>query len=248
MPLRRLDDARRARRQRGRQPVLEGVGRLDDVVVDRDHGVAHLAGLGLGQEEIVVRHRPEYARGRRSCRVEHAALAHARGWILGRSGKGGGVVALVIVSTFVVLVLGILVAGLLRSHADILRALHELGAGVGDPSAASACRLDGSTAPAAPVDFTPPASSPPLGAAPAIAGRDPDGGRPGRRRRQQRPLHAARRSSPRAAPAAPRSGTPCRTRDACSCPTTPAWSSSPRAPTARSPPRSGPRRPGGSRW
>ena len=49
-------------------------------------------------------------------------------------------VALVIVSTFVVLVLGILVAGLLRSHADILRALHELGAGVGDPSAASACR------------------------------------------------------------------------------------------------------------
>ena len=42
-------------------------------------------------------------------------------------------VALVIVSTFVVLVLGILVAGLLRSHADILRALHDLGAGVGDP-------------------------------------------------------------------------------------------------------------------
>ncbi len=44
-------------------------------------------------------------------------------------------VALVIVSTFVVLVLGILVAGLLRSHADILRSLHELGVGVGDPSA-----------------------------------------------------------------------------------------------------------------
>jgi len=36
-------------------------------------------------------------------------------------------VALVIVSTFVVLMLGILVAGLLRSHADILRALHDLG-------------------------------------------------------------------------------------------------------------------------
>ncbi len=44
-------------------------------------------------------------------------------------------VALVVVSTFVVLVLGILVAGLLRSHADILRSLHELGVGVGDPSA-----------------------------------------------------------------------------------------------------------------
>ncbi len=42
--------------------------------------------------------------------------------------------ALVIVSTFVVLLLGILVAGLLRSHADILRSLHELGVGVGDPT------------------------------------------------------------------------------------------------------------------
>lgn len=45
-------------------------------------------------------------------------------------------VALVLVLTFVVLLLGILVAGLLRSHADILKALHNLGAGVGDPSAA----------------------------------------------------------------------------------------------------------------
>ncbi len=43
-------------------------------------------------------------------------------------------VALVLVVTFVVLVLGVLVAGLLRSHADILKALHDLGAGVGDPS------------------------------------------------------------------------------------------------------------------
>jgi hypothetical protein len=76
-------------------------------------------------------------------------------------------VALVIVSTFVVLVLGILVAGLLRSHADILRALHELGAGVGDPATAPAA--------AAPVTFTPPASSPPLGAALAVAGVTPTG-------------------------------------------------------------------------
>ncbi len=44
-------------------------------------------------------------------------------------------VALVLVLTFVVLMLGVLVAGLLRSHADILKALHDLGAGVGDPSA-----------------------------------------------------------------------------------------------------------------
>ena len=34
-------------------------------------------------------------------------------------------IALVVVSTFLVLLLGVLVAGLLRSHADILRSLHE---------------------------------------------------------------------------------------------------------------------------
>lgn len=34
--------------------------------------------------------------------------------------------------------LAVLVVGLLRSHADILRALHRLGAGVGDPAAATA--------------------------------------------------------------------------------------------------------------
>ena len=44
-------------------------------------------------------------------------------------------VALAVVVTFVVLLLGILVAGLLRSHADILRSLHDLGVGVGDPAA-----------------------------------------------------------------------------------------------------------------
>ncbi len=76
-------------------------------------------------------------------------------------------VALVIVSTFVVLLLGILVAGLLRSHADILRSLHELGVGVGDPSTAPAV--------AAPVTLSTPASSPALGAAPAVAGVTPTG-------------------------------------------------------------------------
>jgi len=44
-------------------------------------------------------------------------------------------VALAVVLTVVVLLLGLLVAGLLRSHADILKALHDLGAGVGDPAA-----------------------------------------------------------------------------------------------------------------
>jgi hypothetical protein len=44
-------------------------------------------------------------------------------------------VALVVVVTFVVLLLSVLVAGLLRSHADIIRSLHDLGVGVGDPAA-----------------------------------------------------------------------------------------------------------------
>jgi hypothetical protein len=50
--------------------------------------------------------------------------------------------ALVLLLTFVVLLLGILVAGLLRSHADILKALHELGAGVGDPATDSPSGTD----------------------------------------------------------------------------------------------------------
>ncbi len=78
-------------------------------------------------------------------------------------------IALVIVSTFVVLVLGVLVAGLLRSHADILRSLHELGMGVGDPAASG-------TVPAAtPVPLAAPSSAPGLGAAPAVAGVTPAG-------------------------------------------------------------------------
>ena len=42
---------------------------------------------------------------------------------------------LVLVDTCCVALLAVLVVGLLRSHAAILRALHDLGAGVGDPSA-----------------------------------------------------------------------------------------------------------------
>jgi hypothetical protein len=79
-------------------------------------------------------------------------------------------VALVVVSTFVVLVLGVLVAGLLRSHADILRSLHELGVGVGDPA---------STTPAVPsaitLDPPGPSSAPGLGPAPTVAGVTPSG-------------------------------------------------------------------------
>jgi hypothetical protein len=46
------------------------------------------------------------------------------------------VVALAIVLCAVVALLAVLVAGLLRSHADILKALHDLGVGVGDPATA----------------------------------------------------------------------------------------------------------------
>ena len=45
-------------------------------------------------------------------------------------------VALAVVLSVMVLLLAVLVAGLLRSHADILKALHELGVGVGEPSGA----------------------------------------------------------------------------------------------------------------
>jgi hypothetical protein len=45
------------------------------------------------------------------------------------------VIALLVTTMFAVVLLTVLVAGLLRSHADILRALHSLGAGIGDPSA-----------------------------------------------------------------------------------------------------------------
>jgi len=44
-------------------------------------------------------------------------------------------IPLAVALTFMVLLLSILVLGLLRSHADILRALHSLGAGIGDPVA-----------------------------------------------------------------------------------------------------------------
>jgi hypothetical protein len=63
------------------------------------------------------------------------------------------VVALIVVLTVLVCLLTILVAGLLRSHADILRALHSLGAGVGDPTS-------GDEAQSAPISLSP--SAPPL--------------------------------------------------------------------------------------
>lgn len=80
-------------------------------------------------------------------------------------------VALVVVLTFVVLLLGILVAGLLRSHADILRSLHDLGVGVGDPSSQSGVSAPGATLPA-PVWSD---VAPTLHLAPTVAGVTPTG-------------------------------------------------------------------------
>jgi hypothetical protein len=77
------------------------------------------------------------------------------------------VIALLVVLTFVVLLLGVLVAGLLRSHADILRSLHELGVGVGDPTAPSTA--------AVPVEMSSGPAGMSLGLAPAIAGLTPSG-------------------------------------------------------------------------
>jgi hypothetical protein len=90
-------------------------------------------------------------------------------------------VALAIILSVVVLLLGVLVAGLLRSHADILKALHDLGAGVGDPAGAAGPerRSDGTArgaSPAQPILIGPPlpgernATS-----APTVAGVAPNG-------------------------------------------------------------------------
>src|SRR5215470_8894049 len=60
-----------------------------------------------------------------------------------REGETDGVAAvvgLVVADTVLVILLGLLVVGLLRSHADIARALRDLGAPIGDPSPAAGRR------------------------------------------------------------------------------------------------------------
>lgn len=81
-------------------------------------------------------------------------------------------VALVVVVTFVVLLLGVLVAGLLRSHADILRSLHELGVGVGDPAAPDA---PGESRTASPLQTWSPNGTEHLSPAQTVAGVTPHG-------------------------------------------------------------------------
>lgn len=88
-------------------------------------------------------------------------------------------VAIVVVLALVVALLTVLVAGLLRSHADILKALHDLGVGVGEPSDAphGDVRHQGETGSGSvPITMGPPL--PPdrdSTSAPAIAGNTPRG-------------------------------------------------------------------------
>ena len=57
--------------------------------------------------------------------------------------------AVVVAEGVAIALLAVLVLGLLRSHALILRALHELGAGLELEEAASAARRSGTTGPGA---------------------------------------------------------------------------------------------------
>ncbi len=91
-------------------------------------------------------------------------------------------IALAIVLSVIVLLLAVLVAGLLRSHADILKALHDLGVGVGEP--AGAASLSGSRhpgprgagSPAVPLSMGPPLPGERSStSAPTVAGVTPEG-------------------------------------------------------------------------
>jgi hypothetical protein len=90
------------------------------------------------------------------------------------------VVALAVVLSAVVVLLAVLVAGLLRSHADILKALHDLGVGVGEPGAVDGHHHEATGNPAGPV-AVPLTMGPPLPgersstSAPTVAGVTPRG-------------------------------------------------------------------------
>ena len=81
---------------------------------------------------------------------------------------------LVVLLTVVVAILAFLVAGLLRSHATILRRLHELGAGV-EPTAAGARIPELASAPPPDLDLPQPPSVPEGRLAADIVGTSPTG-------------------------------------------------------------------------
>jgi hypothetical protein len=91
------------------------------------------------------------------------------GWRL-TSPSEVGMLALVIICMVIVLLLGLLVIGLLRSHADILGALHSLGAGVGDVTAGRTAGALAVDTGGAPVAFARPDPDGPLVIGPRLAG------------------------------------------------------------------------------
>lgn len=83
--------------------------------------------------------------------------------------------ALVVVLLVVVALLAVVVTGLLRSHADIIRALHSLGVGVGDPTEAEGGAAGHPPGPV-PVSLGPPLPSERSStSAPDVEGVSPDG-------------------------------------------------------------------------
>lgn len=83
--------------------------------------------------------------------------------------------AVVVLLTVVVVVLAFLVAGLLRSHATILRRLHELGAGVEPSAPAATPTTDLGSAPPPDLDLPAPPSVPEGRPAADIVGTSPNG-------------------------------------------------------------------------
>ena len=87
-------------------------------------------------------------------------------------------VALVVVFGVVVALLAVLVAGLLRSHADILKALHDLGVGIGEPTGDADHDHSADVSRPVPVPLTMGPQLPPdrdATSAPTIAGVTPGG-------------------------------------------------------------------------
>jgi len=84
--------------------------------------------------------------------------------------------ALIVVQTVVIALLAVLVIGLLRSHAEILRRLHELGAGVYDDDA-DAARSAGGVTMAVELKTRPDVAEPRVAATPAfdVVGTTPAG-------------------------------------------------------------------------
>ena len=211
MALGRLDDTRGAVGQCVRQPMFERVCRLHDMVVHRDHGVAHLPRLGLRQEEIVDQHKTEYARGIPASAVPRLAPA-ADGYWGSRKRRRHGRVGHC---------LDVRCSGARRAGGGPLAEPRRHPARPPRPRRGRRRSLRPRRPPGpAPVVFTPPAParrSVPRPPSPASLQR----GMPGPSPSTTATTSPCSASCPPAAPGVPPSGRPCRIRGACSCPTAP---------------------------